>query len=164
VNMSPLSMGDGGWLALFERAAAEASRALPRLIIEVTETEAIRDVAQTRQFMEHVRATGVAFAIDDFGAGATGFRHFRDLRFDMVKIDGAFIDGVASTPDAQVLVECLSAVARHFEMMIVAEKVDDRADADWLEKLGIDCLQGYLFARPGPQFSACADVPLRAVG
>jgi EAL domain-containing protein (putative c-di-GMP-specific phosphodiesterase class I) len=164
VNISPLSMGDAEWIALFDRAAAEASDALPRLILEVTETEAIRDVRQTRAFMEHVRASGVAFAIDDFGAGATGFRHFRDLRFDMVKIDGAFVDGVSKTADAQVLVECLTAVARHFEMMVVAEKVNDPEDAAWLEKLGVDCLQGYLFARPGPEVTECVAAPLRAAG
>ncbi len=95
VNMSPLTMGDEGWLTIFERAAVQSRPALARLILEVTETEAIRDVAQTRDFMDHVRRTGTAFALDDFGAGATGFRHFRDLRFDIVKIDRAFVDGVS---------------------------------------------------------------------
>jgi EAL domain-containing protein (putative c-di-GMP-specific phosphodiesterase class I) len=162
VNMSPLTMGDEGWLALFEEAAASRRGALARLILEVTETEAIRDVDQTRDFMDHVRAAGVAFALDDFGAGATGFRHFRDLRFDMVKIDGAFVDGVATAPDAQVLVECLMAVARHFEMLTVAERVERPADAEWLARLGIDCLQGYLYARPMADIPA-ADDPFGAL-
>ena len=48
--------------------------------------------------MDHVRGFGCAFALDDFGAGATGFRHFRDFRFDMVKIDGAFVQGVSRSP------------------------------------------------------------------
>ena len=151
INMSPLTMGDEGWLEIFQRTAATSRRALERLILEVTETEAIRDVDQTRDFMDHVRSAGVAFALDDFGAGATGFRHFRDLRFDIVKIDGGFVDGVAGTKDAQVLVECLMAVANHFEMMTVAERVEDPADAAWLAGLGIDCLQGYLYGRPVPE-------------
>ena len=75
--------------------------------------------------MNHVRATGCAFALDDFGAGATGFKYFRDFRFDMVKIDGSFVDGVARARDAQVLIECLAAVARHFEMLTVAERVEE---------------------------------------
>ena len=58
--------------------------------------------------MDHVRATGCAFALDDFGAGATGFKYFRDFRFDMVKIDGTFVRGVHAAPDAQVLVEALA--------------------------------------------------------
>lgn len=162
INISPLTMGDDGWLAIFRRAADRSRNALRRLILEVTETEAIRDVGQTRDFMDHVRAEGVAFALDDFGAGATGFRHFRDLRFDIVKIDGAFIDGVAETKDAQVLVECLMAVARHFEMMTVAERVEQPEDASWLERLGIDCLQGYLCGRPVADISRPAIAIRRA--
>jgi EAL domain-containing protein (putative c-di-GMP-specific phosphodiesterase class I) len=49
-----------------------------------------------------------------------------------------------------VLIECLSAVARHFEMFTVAERVEDPADADWLRGMGIDCFQGYLYGRPAP--------------
>ena len=96
----------------------------------------MRDAGQTIDFMDHVRATGCAFALDDFGAGATGFRYFRDFRFDMVKIDGAFVRGVHAARDAQVLVECLSAVARHFEMLTVAEQVENEADAAWLRGPG----------------------------
>jgi EAL domain-containing protein (putative c-di-GMP-specific phosphodiesterase class I) len=148
LNMSPLSMGDEGWLALIAAAARGGSGVCGRLILEITEDAAMIDVAQTIDFMNHLRATGCAFAIDDFGAGATGFRYFRDFRFDMVKIDGGFIRGVHAARDAQVLVECLSGVARHFEMMTVAEQVETEADAAWLRRAGIDCLQGYLYGRP----------------
>ena len=99
--------------------------------------------------MDHVRATGCAFALDDFGAGATGFKYFRDFRFDMVKIDGGFIRGVHAARDAQVLVECLSAVAPPL-------RDDDRRRAGrerGRRRTGsagsaIDCLQGYLYGRP----------------
>jgi EAL domain-containing protein (putative c-di-GMP-specific phosphodiesterase class I) len=147
VNMSPLSMGDEEWLAVLARAERSVCH---RLILEITEDAAMHDVGQTIDFMDHVRATGCAFALDDFGAGATGFKYFRDFRFDMVKIDGAFVRGVHAARDAQVLVECLSAVARHFEMLTVAEQVDDEADAAWLARIGVDCLQGYLYGKPAP--------------
>jgi EAL domain-containing protein (putative c-di-GMP-specific phosphodiesterase class I) len=151
VNMSPLSMGDEGWLALIAAAHRGGSGVCGRLIIEVTENTAMEHAAQTIDFMEHVRATGCAFALDDFGAGATGFRHFRDFRFDMVKIDGAFARGVHGNRDAQVLVEALVGVARHFEMLTVAEQVEGEADAGWLRRAGVDCLQGYLYGRPAAQ-------------
>ncbi len=155
VNMSPLSMGDEEWLAIFGRAARGGNGVLGRLILEITEDAAMRSVAQTVDFMDHVRATGCAFALDDFGAGATGFRYFRDFRFDMVKIDGAFVRGVHAARDAQVLIECLNGVARHFEMTTVAEQVESEADAAWLRAAGIDCLQGYLYGKP----SAVAELP-----
>jgi EAL domain-containing protein (putative c-di-GMP-specific phosphodiesterase class I) len=150
VNMSPRSMGDEQWLGILAAAARGGSGVCGRLILEITEDAAMQDAGQTIDFMDHVRATGCAFALDDFGAGATGFKHFRDFRFDMVKIDGAFVQGVHAARDAQVLAECLAAVARHFEMVTVAERVESQADADWLRGLGIDCFQGYLYGRPSP--------------
>ena len=166
VNMSPLSMGDEEWLALLEDAGRQNRGACQRLILEITEEAAIRDVGQTLDFMNHVRGSGCAFALDDFGAGATGFKYFRDFRFDMVKIDGAFVRGVHAARDAQVLVECLNAVARHFEMVTVAERVDDAADAAWLRDLGVECLQGYLYGRPSPvaKLPAETDAACRAAG
>ena len=159
VNMSPRSMGDEEWLGILAAAARGGSGVCGRLILEITETAAMQDVALTVDFMDHVRATGCAFALDDFGAGATGFKYFRDFRFDMVKIDGAFVQGVHAARDAQVLVECLAAVARHFEMVTVAERVETEADAAWLRDFGIDCLQGYLFGRP----SLVAELPADAM-
>lgn len=146
VNLSPLTMGDAGWLETL--AARAGSSTCGRLILEITETSAMGEIGQTVDFMNHVRGFGCAFALDDFGAGATGFRHFRDFRFDMVKIDGGFVQGVDTAPDSKVLIECLMGAARHFEMFTVAERVETEAEAETLRGLGIDCLQGYLYGRP----------------
>jgi len=151
VNMSPLSMGDEEWLAILAAAHRGGSGVCGRLILEITEDEALVNVAQTIEFMDHVRRMGPAFALDDFGAGATGFRHFRDFRFDIVKIDGAFVQDVHASRDCQVLISCLTTLARHFEMLTVAERVESQAEATWLREAGIDCLQGYLVGRPAAQ-------------
>lgn len=148
VNMSPLSMGDEEWLDILADATLRNRSACGRLIVEITEDAAVQNAELTVDFMEHVRASGCCFALDDFGAGATGFKYFRDFRFDVVKIDGAFVRGVHAARDAQVLLECLAAVARHFEMMTVAEQVETEADAAWLRGLGIDALQGWLYGKP----------------
>lgn len=148
VNLSPLSMGDADWLEILRAAAARDRRVTGRLVLEITETAALEHSDQTLDFLDHVRGFGCSLALDDFGAGATGFRHFRDFRFDMVKIDGSFIQGVHRSPDARVLVECLVAVARHFEMLVVAERVECPSDMALLQRLGVDCLQGYLVGRP----------------
>lgn len=150
VNMSPLSMGDEEWLGILAAAHRGGSGVCGRLILEVTEQAALADAGQMIEFMAHVRRMGPAFALDDFGAGATGFRHFRDFRFDIVKIDGSFVHGVHASPDQQVLLGCLATLARHFEMMTVAEHVETEADAAWLNGAGIDCLQGYLYGRAEP--------------
>lgn len=146
INMSPLSMGDAEWLEIL---AAERWRgAAPRLILEISEDAAVSEAEQTADFLNHARGFGCAFALDDFGAGVTGFRHFRAFRFDMVKLDGGFTRDIHRERDAQVLVECLGAVAKHFDMMTVAERVEAPEDAAWLAGQGIDCFQGYLYGRP----------------
>lgn len=166
INMSPLSMGDAGWLDLLAEGARIDRGACGRLILEITEAAAMEDPGQTVDFMDHVRQHGCAFALDDFGAGATSFRYFRDFRFDMVKIDGSFIAGIAEARDAQVLVECLMAVAKHFEMVTVAERVETETDAAWLRALGIDCLQGWLYGRPSarPEMPDAAEGRARIAG
>ena len=92
VNVSPRSMGDEEWLGILSDAYRKGTGVCRRLILEITEDDALRDAGLTREFCDHVRRLGPALALDDFGAGATGFRHFRDFRFDIVKIDGAFHD------------------------------------------------------------------------
>lgn len=151
INLSPLSMGDADWLGILGAAAARDRRVTGRLILEITETAALEHSDQTLDFLNHVRGFGCTLALDDFGAGATGFRHFRDFRFDMVKIDGSFIQGIHRSPDARVLVECLMKAARHFEMLVVAERVECPSDLALLRRLGVDCLQGYLVGRPVAQ-------------
>jgi EAL domain-containing protein (putative c-di-GMP-specific phosphodiesterase class I) len=163
INVSPRSMGDADWLARLAEAGRER-RVTGRLILEITETAALEQSDQTLDFLEHARGFGCALALDDFGAGMTGFRQFRDFRFDIVKIDGCFAQGVSRSPDSRLLVECLVKIARHFEMLTVAERVECAADATCLEALGVDCFQGYRFGRPVAEPVLPAVSPLRKAG
>ena len=99
-------------------------------------------------FMDDLQRTGIAFALDDFGAGYTAIRYFKDFDFDILKIDGQFVQGIHSDPDNQVLTQALLSIAQHFDMFTVAEFVEDPRDAEFLARIGVDCLQGYLFGAP----------------
>jgi EAL domain-containing protein (putative c-di-GMP-specific phosphodiesterase class I) len=99
-------------------------------------------------FMTGLQRRGISFALDDFGAGQTSFRYFRDFSFDMVKIDRQFIANVHRDRDNQALVQALILIARQFDMFTVAEGVERAEDAAWLQAQGVDCLQGYLFGMP----------------
>ena len=107
---------------------------------------------------------GVSFALDDFGAGFTSFRYLRDFYFDIVKIDGQFIRGIADSADNQVLTSALSAIATQFDMLTVAESVETARDAEYLAAMGIDCLQGYFFGAPTVNPPWQSDAPDQAIG
>lgn len=148
MNLSPQSAQDPVWLESFLDLAQGNRDVTERLIIEVTESAAIYDAERTADVINQLRDLGCAFALDDFGAGYTSFRHFKHLKMDMVKIDGSFIRGVCSNPDNQVFVRTLVDLARNFDMMTVAEMVSDDEEAALLRDLGVDCFQGFYYGKP----------------
>jgi len=148
VNMSARSIGYPRWLDILKRGLAADATAGERLILEITEGSAMLMPEIVTTFMHGVQREGICFALDDFGAGYTAFRHFKDFSFDIVKIDGQFIRGIHRDADNQVLTQALVSIARQFDMFTVAESVEEAADAEYLQGIGIDCLQGYLFGAP----------------
>ncbi len=93
INCSSLSITDGEMLDQIERALALAGVDPGQLVIEVTETAAISDMARARDFCAGVQALGCAVALDDFGAGFGSFQYLKHLPFEYLKIDGDFIRG-----------------------------------------------------------------------
>jgi EAL domain-containing protein (putative c-di-GMP-specific phosphodiesterase class I) len=151
VNMSARSIGYARWMKILKEGLRRDDTVGERLILEITESSAMLMPDVVTAFMDDLHADGISFALDDFGAGYTAFRYFRDFFFEVIKIDGQFVRNVASNPDNQVLTRALASIGKHFDMLVVAESVECQADADWLAANGIDCLQGYHFGAPAVQ-------------
>ena len=148
VNLSARSIGFAPWLATLDRTLAGDPTLGERLILEITESSAMLMPDLVSVFMREMRARGLSFALDDFGAGYTSFRHLRSFTFDILKIDGEFIRGISGDADNQVLTAALISIARHFDMLCVAESVERDEEARWLVAAGIDAMQGYRFGAP----------------
>lgn len=163
VNIGAGTMHDRDWNALLARRAKQNPALPERLIIELTERHAMSNPDSTVEFLARNRKLGCTFAIDDFGAGQTAFSYFRRFRFDMVKIDGQFIRDLHRNPDNTVLVEVLVRLARHFDMLTVAEFVENADEARAAAALGVDCLQGYHCGHAGDAPILLDMAPLVAV-
>lgn len=148
INMSARSIGYSRWMRILNRLLKKDTSLGSRLILEITESSAMTVPELVIDFMDQLQGRGIGFALDDFGAGLTAFRYFRDFYFDAVKIDGQFVRGIHNNPDNQVLTQALIAIAQQFDMLTVAESVETQQDAEYLISIGIDCLQGYLFGAP----------------
>ncbi len=148
INMSARSIGYRRWQNTLDMWLSKDKSIAPRLILEINEESAILVPELVVDFMDRLQMFGICFALDDFGAGQTALRHFRDFLFDIVKIDGQFVRGIADNPDNLMLVHLLTMIGKQFDMVVVAEKVETEADAQMLTKLGIDCLQGFYFGAP----------------
>lgn len=148
INMSARSIGYPRWRETLSEGLARAPDIAERLILEITESSAMIMPDLVTVFMKELQAKGVSFALDDFGAGFTAFRYLKEFYFDIIKIDGQFIRGIATSPDNQVLTNALISIAQHFDMFTVAEFVENPADAQVLIDAGIDCMQGHYFGVP----------------
>lgn len=146
INMSARSIGYVPWNQTLNRWLKRNPYIGERLILEITESSAMTVPELVSDFMDRLQREGMCFAMDDFGEGHTALRYFKDFCFDVIKIDGQFIKGIASDPDNQAMTSALISIARHFDMLTVAEFVENKQDADMLTRLGVDCLQGYHFA------------------
>lgn len=148
INMSARSIGYPPWMRILRKRLMGDPTVGERLILEITESSAMLIPELVTSFMSDMRRHGIGFALDDFGAGYTSFRYLRNFLFDVLKIDGQFIQGVATNADNQVLSSALIAIAQQMDMLTIAEQVENAADAKWLMEAGVDCLQGYYFAAP----------------
>lgn len=148
INMSARSIGYSPWIRALNAGLASDDSVGERLILEITESSAMQMPELVTSFMADLQSQGIAFALDDFGAGYTAFRFFKDFFFDVIKIDGQFITGIAQSSDNQVLTRALVSIARHFDMFTVAECVESQDDIAILQDIGVDCLQGYYFGSP----------------
>lgn len=148
INMSARSVGYPKWMNILRRFIKHHPDVVERLILEITESSAMQMPEIVAIFMEELQDKGITFALDDFGAGYTAFRHLKQFCFDILKIDGQFARDVDADADNQVLTEALISLGRHFDMLVIAEAVESEAEARWLAAAGVDGLQGYFFGVP----------------
>ena len=153
INISARSFDEPG-LAASIRATLAAFHVEPaRLLIELTETAALANIADSELFIRELRALGCTVCLDDFGVGFSSFAYLKQLSADVLKIDGMFIRHLASDPNDQVFVRAIVEVARGLGKKTVAEFVGDAATLAILRELGVDYAQGYYLSRPEAEIS-----------
>jgi EAL domain-containing protein (putative c-di-GMP-specific phosphodiesterase class I) len=106
----------------------------------------MEDMDSAMEFMHAVRHLGVRLAIDDFGTGYSSLSYLQSFPINQLKIDRSFIQLL---PDAGTTIAgAIISLAHGFNLCVVAEGVENRAQLDWLQRAGCDLVQGYLLARP----------------
>ncbi len=161
INMSPATLESQDWLATFAAHLGRHAGIAQRLIVEVTETAAIHHPDAMRRRLDAMKALGVAIAIDDFGSGHTSFKQLRDFPVDIVKLDGAFVQNLATSQKDGFFVRTLIDLAQHLGLATVAEWVEDEATARLLAGWGVDYLQGDHLGAPSLDDASPADLPAK---
>ena len=149
LNMMPNSVYDPTTCLRTTVAAAEAAGfAIGRLMFEITEHEAIRDIDHFTEIVAYYKNMGFTTAIDDFGAGSSGLNLFTAIVPEIVKLDRKLIAGIDTSPVQSAVVGNMVELCAKLGIEIIAEGVETAAEVDVLKDLGIHLFQGYFFARP----------------
>lgn len=119
-----------------------------RLTLELGEAVLEKDAELVRRRMDEVRALGVRFALDDFGAGRSSVESVKMFAFEEIKINGAFVANLETRDVGRLLVKTLLAVARTLEIEAVAKHVETESQLGFLVENGCNRFQGYLFSTP----------------
>ena len=150
VNMSARQLRDEQIVDHVARSLVRHAVPAAALCLEITESLLMQNVSSIDRQLETLRSFGVRLAIDDFGTGYSSLSYLRRLPIDEVKIDKAFVRGLADdSPDAS-LVSAIVAMATSLGIATVAEGVENELQADRLDELGCTQSQGYWFSPPVP--------------
>jgi len=118
------------------------------IILEITESLAIRKPLHVEQKIDVLRELGCHFALDDFGTGYSSFSYLQKLHFDFIKIDGAFVQDLMNNPVDQKMIKLIAEIGREAGMQTIAEYVQNAESLVLLGELGVDMAQGYYVGRP----------------
>jgi len=148
LNVSNETACDPEWLSKLANGIQMHSDIADRLIVEITESHAAESLEEAQNFIGSIKDLGCKVALDDFGAGFTSFRNLKNLPFDVIKVDGQFVDNLATSNENQCFIRALTDLSKLFNAKIVVEWVEDVETGKLLASWGVDYLQGYAFGKP----------------
>jgi EAL domain-containing protein (putative c-di-GMP-specific phosphodiesterase class I) len=164
VNLSAVQFRRKGLVDTVRRALAESGLPGRRLELEVTETLLVENRDEALHQLNQLKELGVWISMDDFGTGYSSLSYLQSFPFDKIKIDRTFVSDLPKNAQNASIVRAVAAMGKSLQMRVVAEGVETSYQADMLESLDCDELQGFLIARPmaGTEISAfllaCAEV------
>ncbi|QLG89711.1 EAL domain-containing protein [Chitinibacter bivalviorum] len=130
-----------------------------RVVIELTETQAISDYDLLSKAIGHYREMGFKIALDDLGEGFSSLRLWSELKPDFVKIDKYFINGINNDAQKRQFVRSIQHIALNTSTRVIAEGIETPAELETIQRIGINLAQGYLISRPQPHPSVQLQLP-----
>jgi diguanylate cyclase len=147
VNLSGRLIDDEHFTRTALRIAGDA---VGKIILEVTETAIVGNPQVARQTLEALRRVGIGISIDDYGSGFSSLSYLKTIPADELKVDKAFVLGLADDRTDQILICSVIDLAHSLGRQVVAEGVETEGALELLLSMGCDLAQGHLIAWPMP--------------
>ncbi len=163
VNLSARQFHDRELVATIERELKSSGFAPDRLIIEVTESATLSDVAETLGVIERLTHLGIGIALDDFGTGYSSLHYLTLVHPRIIKIDQSFVSPTHDDPRTRTLLETIVTLGQKLDIEVLAEGIETEGQLEHLQHLGCDLGQGFLFS-PAVAAAEVAEVAERRFG
>jgi diguanylate cyclase (GGDEF)-like protein/PAS domain S-box-containing protein len=150
VNLSPRHFRQRDFIDWIKRGLAVNGTDPSQITLEITEGMVINNISDVIAKMTELSALGIHFSMDDFGTGYSSLSYLKRLPIHELKIDKTFVQDITLDTDAAALVETILAVAKLMHLTVVAEGVETKEQAAFLNERATVIHQGYLFGRPEP--------------
>jgi EAL domain-containing protein (putative c-di-GMP-specific phosphodiesterase class I) len=119
--------------------------------VEVTESALTDNFSRLNAAMNRIKELGYSLWLDDFSSGYSSLNVLKDYQFDVVKIDMRFLSNLENSEKSKTLIDCIVKMANRINMLTLTEGVETEMQAEFLNQIGCNRLQGYLFGKPIPK-------------
>jgi EAL domain-containing protein (putative c-di-GMP-specific phosphodiesterase class I) len=148
VNVSAHQFADPAFVAEVRNVLSESGLAPSALVLEMTESVLLRQDDRIRADLAELKSAGIRLAIDDCGTGYSSLGYLQELPMDILKIDRAFVAGMALSEQRLAIVKIIIRIAKTLGLTVIAGGIENDAQRDLLMSLGCEYGQGNLLERP----------------
>lgn len=148
VNISPIQFQQPELISWITKILEETKVDPQYLELEITESLLMQNPESSRQILNALSGMGLHLSVDDFGTGYSSLSYLKHFPINTIKIDRTFVNGITSHADDQAIATAVTRMAHSLNMTVVAEGVETEEQLHFLQSIGCDAIQGYLFSRP----------------
>ncbi len=148
VNISAVEFGEDDFVNTISRILKEANLNAAHLELELTETTVMMDLEKSTKVIDELRFRGVTVSLDDFGTGYSSFNYLGNLNLDWIKIDRSFLLYAMKHERSKTLYNGMVKMAHDIGLKVVAEGIEEQSEYNYVQKLGVDEMQGYMLSKP----------------
>ena len=148
VNISAIEFANDNFVNSVKQALKENKLDPRHLELEVTETTVMSDLEKSSGIIDDLRYLGVTVTLDDFGTGYSSFNYLGHLNFDWIKIDKNFLMDALKHKRSRTLYGGMVTMAHEIGLKVVAEGIENQSEYNYVHKLGVDEMQGYMLSKP----------------
>ncbi|MBE8985684.1 GGDEF domain-containing response regulator [Nostoc sp. LEGE 12450] len=148
INLSAQGIRQGNLIEYIDQILAQTGLEGECITLEITESMLIENISQTIDLLSQLKSRKIQISIDDFGTGYSSLNYLHRLPADNLKIDRSFVSQMRQGNRNYQVVSTIIALSNQLGLAVVAEGIETPQQLQWLQELGCEFGQGYLFSKP----------------